>query len=490
MINSIDEHNEPLNKFGSRHVQVFLLFLGMAIAYTLRVCMSVALEAMTDNKSESSFPIYEWSTDKKSMILSSFFWGYVLTQIPAGQIANSQSAQKLLACGIGISAIINLFTPFLAQYGYIPVVASRIAMGLVQGCLLPCVQTLLSRWVPPLERARLGSLVMNGPQFGTVITMPISGAVAASSIGWPSVFYIFGAVAIAWSILFFLLGADRPSDHPRICPKEANYINSSLGNINKVEQLSKSKIPWKSLLTSLPMWSLIIVHSGHNWGFYLLLTKLPAYMKNALNYDISNSGMASAIPYLAMWILGFPISYVCDYALRHNVSLIVVRKISNTIGLWVPTVALIILSLITTNNSIILVAILAIAMGFNSGITCGFQINHIDLSPNFAGIMMSMTNGAANIFGIIAPLVCGVVVTNEADSSQWHIMFYITAGIYFATNLVFIIFGRGEIQSWNYSDNEPIPDQTRKVSVISITGEPISVTVPEKINEEEIKTLC
>lgn len=29
-------------------------------------------------------------------------------------------------------------------------------MGLSQGCVLPGTQTLLARWVPPSERARLG----------------------------------------------------------------------------------------------------------------------------------------------------------------------------------------------------------------------------------------------------------------------------------------------------------------------------------------------
>ncbi|XP_058803314.1 putative inorganic phosphate cotransporter [Phymastichus coffea] len=490
MIDVKDEDHHPPNKFGSRHVQVFLLFLGMVIAYALRVCMSVGLEAMTDSKSKIDVPIYDWNSYQKNMILSSFVWGYVLTQIPAGHIANTHSARKLLAFGLGMSAIINIFTPFLAQYGYIPVIVSRVVMGLLQACLLPCTQTLLSRWVPPLERARLGSLVMNGQPFGIVVTMPISGVVAASGIGWPSVFYIFGAVAIAWSVLFFYLGADRPSDHPRICPTEVNYINNSLGNSCKIEQVKKSKVPWKSILTSLPMWSILIVHSGYSFGFYLLLTKLPAYMKNALNYDISSSGLVSALPYLMMWLMGFPISWICDYALRKNVTIAVVRKISNTIGLWIPAVALIVLSVITTNKTSILVSILAVAVGFNSGITCGFQINHIDLSPNFAGVMMSLTNAVANIFSIFAPLICGAIVYDEADISQWHIMFYITAGIYFVTNLFFMIFGSGEIQLWNYPNGQPIPDQTRKFSVISITGESISVSVPEKIKEREYQTSC
>ena len=114
-----------------------------------------------------------------------------------------------------------------------------------------------------------------------------------------------------------------------------------------------------------------------------------------------------------MWLLGFPISYISDFAIRKGASVVVVRKISNSIGLWIPAIAMIALCLITSSNKAVVIAILAVAVGFNSGITCGFQINHIDLSPNFAGPMMAITNGSANILGILAPLICGVIVTEE-----------------------------------------------------------------------------
>lgn len=74
---------------------------------------------------------------------------------------------------------------------------------------------------------------MNAGTFGTVLTMPISGALSASGMGWPSVFYIFGVIGIAWSILFFYMGADMPSEHPTICPDEMRYIDGSLGRLDK-----------------------------------------------------------------------------------------------------------------------------------------------------------------------------------------------------------------------------------------------------------------
>ena len=43
----------------------------------------------------------------------------------------------------------------------------------------------------------------------------------------------------------------------------------------------------------------------------------------------------------------------------------------------------------------------------------GMQVNHIDLSPNYAGTLMGITNFAANVVSIVAPLIVGVVVSDE-----------------------------------------------------------------------------
>lgn len=74
----------------------------------------------------------------------------------------------------------------------------------------------------------LGTFAYAGAQFGTVIAMPISGFLAASKVGWPSIFYVFGVLAIVWSTLFFLCGADSPSSHRTISREEKEYIEDSL----------------------------------------------------------------------------------------------------------------------------------------------------------------------------------------------------------------------------------------------------------------------
>ncbi|XP_014212336.1 putative inorganic phosphate cotransporter [Copidosoma floridanum] len=443
----IQKQQQPPGCFGTRHLQIFLCFLGMIFGYGLRVIISIAIVAMTNKDINPEFTTYNWSTSDQGLIKSAFFWGYTAAQIPSGYIAGAWSAQKLLCLGIFVSSLSTMIVPLLIGTGGWPIFCVlRTIAGLSQACLLPAVQTLLSRWAPPSERARLGTFAYAGAQVGTVITMPISGWLASSQFGWPSIFYVFGALGVAWAVLFLILGSDQPAHHSSISPVERLYIVESLG---KSRSNAKLKTPWLSIMTSIPMWALIIAHCAQNWGFWTLLSEIPFFMSKAIGFDINSNGLLSALPYLLMWLLSFPASWLSDYALRRGVPRGYIRKSSNTIAHWGPGFTLIALTFVDAQNSTLAVTLLVIAVGLNAGSLCGFQINHIDLSPNFAGTMMSITNCIASVIAIVAPIVNAEIVSDQTNVDQWHIVFYISAGIYFLGNLVFVVFGSGEVQWWN-----------------------------------------
>lgn len=81
------------------------------------------------------------------------------------------------------------------------------------------------------------------------------------------------------------------------------------------------------------------------------------------------------------------------------------------------------------------------------------QVNHIDIAPNFAGTLMGLTNAAANVMSIIAPLLVGFIVKDETDPVEWRMVFFISAGVYFFGNLMFVLFSSTEIQVWNDPDH-------------------------------------
>lgn len=90
-------------RFPARYFVTFMLFMGMANAYVMRTNMSVAIVAMTNqtfikqghedifddecpNTNYTALPKdkdgdFNWTSSQQGYVLSSFFYGYVITQV-------------------------------------------------------------------------------------------------------------------------------------------------------------------------------------------------------------------------------------------------------------------------------------------------------------------------------------------------------------------------------------------------------------------------
>lgn len=87
------------------------------------------------------------------------------------------------------------------------------------------------------------------------------------------------------------------------------------------------------------------------------------------------------------------------------------------LGLIVPAISLVILGFMTEKDKSLAIVLLVIAVGINSAIYCGFNVNHIDISPNHSGTLMGITNCISNICSLVAPLVVQVLVVDEVGFS-------------------------------------------------------------------------
>ncbi|XP_055923202.1 putative inorganic phosphate cotransporter isoform X1 [Eupeodes corollae] len=472
---------EPRTRFATRYFVTFMLFLGMANAYVMRTNMSVAIVAMVnhtfvnmDNEeaidNECPGNTYEtvkeedgdfkWSSSTQGYVLSSFFYGYVLTQVPFGILVKKYGALRFLGWGMLVNSVFAFLVPVAARkFGIIGLCLVRFIQGLGEGPIVPCTHALLAKWIPPTERSRMGAAVYAGAQFGTIISMPLSGLLAEYGFdgGWPSIFYVFGLIGTIWAIAFLLLVYEDPSSHPTIDEKEKKYINHSLC---RTDDTIIPPIPIKAILTSMPFYAILLAHMGHNYGYETLMTELPTYMKQVLKFSLKSNGILSALPYLAMWLFSMFISFIADWMITSSrFSLTATRKIINSIGQYGPGVALIAASYTGCDRALTL-AILTIGVGLNGGIYSGFKINHLDITPRFAGFLMAITNCSANLAGLLAPIAAGNLIEGKPTMGQWQIVFFIAAFIYLICGTIYNIFGSGERQWWDNPATDEVPQTT------------------------------
>ncbi|XP_030715174.1 sialin isoform X1 [Globicephala melas] len=453
----------------TRYNLAFLAFFGFFVLYSLRVNLSVALVDMVDSNTttadnrtanecaEHSTPIkvlhnqtgkkYRWDAETQGWILGSFFYGYIITQIPAGYVASRSGGKLLLGFGVLGTSVFTLFTPLAADFGVGALIALRALEGLGEGVTFPAMHAMWSSWAPPLERSKLLSISYAGAQLGTVVSLPLSGIVCFY-MNWTYVFYLFGIVGIIWFILWIWLVSDTPETHKTISPYEKEYILSSLRN-----QLSSQKsVPWVPMLKSLALWAIVVAHFSYNWTFYTLLTLLPTYMKEVLRFNIQENGFLSAVPYLGCWLCMILSGQAADnLRAKWNFSTLCVRRVFSLIGMIGPAVFLVAAGFIGCDYSLA-VAFLTISTTLGGFCSSGFSINHLDIAPSYAGILLGITNTFATIPGMIGPIIARSL-TPENTVGEWQTVFCLAAAVNVFGAITFTLFSKGEAQNWAIRDH-------------------------------------
>lgn len=455
----------------------FLMFLGFCMVYALRVNLSVVMVAMVNgtvtqpignssqaevcpkhsspegnstNEGPPGVPQYDWSSETQGVILSSFFYGYILTQVVGGYVSDRFGGKLFLGLGVLCTAVLTLLTPLAASLGVPYLIALRAAEGVGEGVSFPAMNAMWARWAPPLERSRLVTFSAAGVSFGTFVALPLTGFMC-QSLGWPSVFYIFGAAGCVWSVFWFTLVSDEPRSHPRISKSELNYITDSIGSQGSAQGWS---VPALSMLGSLPLWSIVVAHFSANWSYYTLLTTLPTYMDQVLRFNIKENGFLSALPYLCCFPVGLLSGVLADFLQeRRLLSTTAVRKIFTVSGMVFPAVFLVATAFIGCDYRWA-VAFLTVSSALSGIISAGFSMNHLDIAPRYAGILLGITNSFGTIPGIAAPTVVGYL-TAQHSLSGWRLVFFISAGINVFGALFYCICGTGQLQSWAREEQRP-----------------------------------
>ncbi|KAF2349240.1 Major facilitator superfamily [Trinorchestia longiramus] len=73
-----------------------------------------------------------WTDDVIGVVDSSFFWGYIVTQIPGGLIASRFPAHRVFGLAIAVSSFLNLFIPVTSRMHPVAVIIVRVMQGLVE----------------------------------------------------------------------------------------------------------------------------------------------------------------------------------------------------------------------------------------------------------------------------------------------------------------------------------------------------------------------
>ncbi|XP_070504468.1 sialin-like [Chironomus tepperi] len=457
------EDATPFWKRRRNHLAL-LVFIGFVIIYTLRFLLSVGIIAMLQDSD------IKWGSLQTGMILGSFFYGYIVTQIIGGIAIAFLPDFLILGIGVAITSTLTLASPVIVQASFAGFFAIRVIIGLVEGFALPSMNNIWIHWAPPLERTRLIGVQHAGKYIGTVLSLCTCGIIAAN-FDWSIVFYIYGGLGCMWAIVWIVLVRGRPVNDWFITDEEKQYLELTVPKENPEKKL---KVPLKAVLTSMPVWAIIVAHFTENWGLFTMLTQMPLFLHHDFGFDISQSGYVSAIPYLVFGLTLFVAGFLADFFQERKVlTTSQVRRYFSCVSFLSQGIFMLLVAYIADALLVVMFISFGAALGALS--TCGYAMNHMDIAPQFSSFVRSISSTIGTIPGIVAPLVAGLLVTipqaaNEPPTTitstdseertesnedavtehinQWKDVFIITAHVYFLGCIFYWFYSSGEVQPW------------------------------------------
>lgn len=430
-----------------RYVIVILTFICTSVCYIERVGFSIAYTAAADAAGIDQ--------SSKGMILSTFYYGYACSQIPGGWVAQKVGGRRVLLFSFLLWSLTCAFVPLDPNRVVILVVA-RLLVGVAQGFIFPSIHTVLAQWVPPHERSRSVSLTTSGMYFGAAAGMLILPSLVRLK-GPQSVFLVEAALGVMWSLLWLKYASDPPrSEHPKAT---ASGFGESLLPIkggqkakveNGVHSMRTPKIPWKRIIFSLPVWAIVANNFTFHYALYVLMNWLPTYFELGLNRSLQEMGSSKMMPYLNMFLFSNIGGIIADHLItRRIMSVTKTRKLLNTLGFVVASCALMSLPLFRTPNGVVFCS--SVALGLLALGRAGFAVNHMDVAPRYAGIVMGVSNTAGTLAGIVGVDLTGRLLESAkaaqldlTSPESWRAVFLIPGLLCIFSSIVFLVLSTGE----------------------------------------------
>ncbi|KPM08959.1 sialin-like protein 3 [Sarcoptes scabiei] len=473
-------------KLGLRHLIALLNLCNTMLAYLGRLNLSTTIVEMIVKAIENSAKNisnerhkrkdrarrYDWNQKEQGIVLGAFFYGYFSMQVVNGRLAEIFGPRILCTVGQLVSGVINLSTPFLADYFWLLFV-SRIVLGAFQAAFYPACYALTARWIPDNERSLINSMPYIGSNFGTIIASLMAGFLTSKTFdfGWPSVFYVSGTIILIFACINYLLIRGYPEEHWLISEDELNYIKSNLNERSNFEDnFSASKkidpmksknieVSWAKIFTNKMVWIGILAHWSMVWPMMVIKLKFPDFMHNVLHVPMEKNGIFTSLMCFSETQTNNLVSslhslfgggLLADYLIKNRIiRKQTTRKLFQFFGQTLAG-SILVLVIWTDSKPNQFIAIMMAAMFLNGLQSGGLVPLPSDLSNEFSATIFSIFNMVAMTNGFVCPLVIGYILDLDPNNlrNQWHLIIFITMAIQILGGVVFGLFVKAEKQTF------------------------------------------
>ncbi|WP_405169686.1 MFS transporter [Paenibacillus sp. FSL H8-0280] len=385
-----------------KYIVLTLLFLGWCLGNLDRFVINYAIVGITQDLGLGA--------SAQGIILSSFFLGYAIMQIPGGALADRFGYRKVILVSLFSWSVFTILTG--SAWSLFSLIFVRFLFGIGEGSFFPSGSKAIATNFPINQRSGAMSIMLSSAAIMGVIT-PILTGHALVTIGWRNLFYIIGAVGILiTALMFFLL--KEPAK-----PALANSRSSQ-----------QPKTSLKTVLKTPMIWNLFISYFSIyavNWG---LQSWMPTYMVNVRGLDMTQMGLLAAIPALVSIFTMILSGYVLDRIPAGKD-----RIIASVFGVLVALFLYLMGSAGSITTFITYMTIVTAMAGFISTLIISKSLK--TMPESVVATANGFINTGAQLAGFLTPMLIGFLVEASGGSYATAFMMLIAFALICSITLMF-----------------------------------------------------
>jgi sugar phosphate permease len=405
-----------------------LLFLTYLVAFVDRSNIGMAAPLMVKSLGLSS--------TTTGVLLSAFFWGYVITQIPSGLLSSKYSAKRIIVGSLVFLGITGILTGVVKSYDMLLVV--RFIMGLAEGVLWPAFAIYFVNWYANSERGRAINF--------SEMSLPISSIIMAPLAGWMIenwnyhiMFILQGILPIILAIFFVWFSADSPEKDRFVSKEELDYIKQ-----NRAAEL-KEKGSFLEVISNYRVWVFCVVYFLWVTGLYSFGLWMPSLMKELSNSGIGMVGWLTAIPFVLAAIAMY---FNAKWSDSHTSK----RAYFIAIPLMIGGLALVLQHLFGVNLTINLIMLMIAGIGIYAAFGPWWAWAMTFVPNNQAGTANGLINLCGNFGGIVGPIIVGAVAQGGNLLEGFYVLgFFLILGSIIV--LAFAAFSKSKVKNLELHQN-------------------------------------
>ena len=365
---------------------------------------------------EDLISVFNMSSVTFANLSSTYFYIYMIMQIPSGILADTIGPRKVISVGTLLAGFGTIM--FGLSNSIFQIFLGRLFIGLGVSVVYISVLKVLSHWYRESEFGGIIGLTAAIGNFGGILAQtPLVLLMAA--ITWRSSFVAIGIFTILASFLFYLIIRNRPSDVglPSIEVTGGKEINNENNKIKLGESI-------KSVITNKDTWPLFLIFAG----FYGAFSSLTGTWGASYIMEVYEIPKMVSTNYIMVAVFGHVIGAVVIGLISDKM-----RKRRTPMRIFGFIYLLTWLALVFWNGGkppIEYLNIILFTLGFSSAsfllnLSVAKEIN----SRRIVGIATSIVNTGGFFGAAIFPPILGIVIDRYKDS-MFPIMVYQKAFMY------------------------------------------------------------